>query len=62
MIRTLEELRQFEEDCLYNIVNKNGNELTEKEKTEIKNVYLSNGLQWWQDGKMTKQNYTFFII
>jgi hypothetical protein len=30
MIRTLEELRQFEEDCLYNIVNKNGNELTEK--------------------------------
>lgn len=61
MIRTLEELRIFEEDCLYNIVNKNGNELTEKEKTEIKNVYLSNGLQWWQDGKMTKQNYTFSL-
>lgn len=61
MIRTLEELRQFEDYCLYNIVNKNGNELTEKEKTEIKNVYSSNGLQWWQDGKMTKQNYTFSL-
>lgn len=63
MIRTLEELRNFENLCLNlntQIINKNGNQLTDIELAQIMDIYFSNQLEWLD--RMTKQNYTFSLF
>ena len=63
MITTLEQLKRFEDLCINSeIINKNGNQLLPNEKDEIEQVYTSNGLTWWNEGKMTKQTYTFSLF
>tara|TARA_Y100000591_G_scaffold319935_1_gene332600 strand:+ start:440 stop:1807 length:1368 start_codon:yes stop_codon:yes gene_type:complete len=63
MIRTLEKLQIFENLCINSeIISKNGNQLQPNEEDEIKRVYSSNGLPWWNEGKMTKSTYTFSLF
>lgn len=64
MFNNLKELKDFEDSCLTEIINKNGNELTQDEIEQIKAVYTSNELTkyWWQFEKMTKPNYTFSLF